>query len=538
MAKNVRDFAIWAEQVIARVITGEGLSAGLVSCQQGPLTITFKIRVYPGQALPGSSRVPLTLAASLRKVLSLQPALAQALRVEAVRVTEGTGGLLIEIPSPVQRSPSAGELAEHTTGLKVCIGLDQYRRPVRVNLQNHGALFWIGPSRRGKTSSLKCSLFALAKANGVHDLRYVILSRKRQDWAAFEGRAGCMGLVSDPAEAAQVLRWAARDLLQMRGEQGHRRPAVVIVADDLLNLLSAEPGIAESLAEIASQGAGLGVHLLAGTQDAGSKASSGGQAVEANVTARIVYRAATATGAARAAGSGSAGLEDLSSAKGDALLIANGSSIRIATGLPNDRQIEALPAAVGLVAPWHFATSEEAEQPGSTSGNQHNQAGTPSAEPGANGNVSSRAGTAGQAVESVALVEGIEVPAALAERAADLLPVDRRALEPAEVAVLVALQQAGLSLNRLSRAAYGHKDGKTAAWVREALERGAESLPEQSQALQSEPVSALVGKSLSRKDTAGLPAQIDLDTPDGAALWQQVQRSGLVKLPDVSTLLQ
>lgn len=538
MAKNVRDFAIWAEQVIARVITGEGLSAGLVSCQQGPLTITFKIRVYPGQALPGSSRVPLTLAASLRKVLSLQPALAQALRVEAVRVTEGTGGLLIEIPSPVQRSPSAGELAEHTTGLKVCIGLDQYRRPVRVNLQNHGALFWIGPSRRGKTSSLKCSLFALAKANAVHDLRYVILSRKRQDWAAFEGRAGCMGLVSDPAEAAQVLKWAARDLLQMRGEQGHRRPAVVIVADDLLNLLSAEPGIAESLAEIASQGAGLGVHLLAGTQDAGSKASSGGQAVESNVTARIVYRAATATGAARAAGSGGAGLEDLSSAKGDALLIANGSSIRIATGLPNDRQIEALPAAVGLVAPWRFATSEEADQPGSTSGNQHNQAGTPSAEPGANGNVSSRAGTAGQAVESVALVEGIEVPAALAERAADLLPVDRRALEPAEVAVLVALQQAGLSLNRLSRAAYGHKDGRTAAWVREALERGAESLPEQSQALQSEPVSALVGKSLSRKDTAGLPAQIDLDTPDGAALWQQVQRSGLVKLPDVSTLLQ
>ena len=480
MAKNVRDFAIWAEQQIARVITGEGLSAGLVSCQQGPLTITYKIRVYPGQALPGSSRAPLTLAASLRKLSTLQPALAQALRVEAVRVSEGTGGLLIEIPSPVQRSPSAGELAEHTSGLKVCIGLDQYRRPVRVNLQNHGALFWIGPSRRGKTSSLKCSLFALAKANGVQDLRYVILSRKRQDWAAFEFRAGCMGLVSDPAEAAQVLRWAARELLQMRGEQGHRRPAVVIVADDLLNLLSAEPGITESLAEIASQGAGLGVHLLAGTQDAGSKASSGGQAVESNVTARIVYRAATATGAARAAGSGGAGLEDLSSAKGDALLIANGSSIRIATGLPNDAQIEALPAAVGLVAPWRFATSEEAEQPGSTSGNQHNQAGTPSAEPGANGNVSSRAGTAGQAVEAVeavALVEGIAVPAALAERAADLLPVDRRALEPAEVAVLVALQQAGLSLNRLSRAAYGHKDGRTAAWVREALERGAESLP-------------------------------------------------------------
>lgn len=540
MAK-VRDYAAWAEQVIARVLIGEGLSAGLVGVKQGPLTLTFKIRVYAGQADPASKRLPLSLAASLRKALTLQGALAQALRVESVRVSEGRGGLLVEIPSPEPRTPSALELAEHTEGLRVCVGLDSHRRPVRVNLQSHGALFWIGPSRRGKTSSLKSSLFALARANGVQDLRYVILSRKRQDWAPFEGRAACMGLVSNPAEAAEVLSWAASELLQMRGEKGITRPAVVIVADDLLNLLSAEPGIAESLAEIASQGAGLGVHLLAGTQDAGSKASSGGQAVEANVTCRIVYKAATATGAARAAGSGGAGLEDLSSAKGDALLFSNGSSVRIATGLPDDSQIEALPAGAGLVAPWRFATDEEPEQPGSAGGNQGNQAWAPSADGDVSGNVRARAGGAGQAVESVeavALVEGCEVSAALARRAAELLPVARRALEGAEVAVVVELGEAGLSKNKLSFAAYGHKDGKTAAWVKEALERGAEGLSEQGQGESSQQAAQRGAQSLSKRDSAGLPAQIDLNTPEGADLWQQVQRAGLVRLPDVASLLQ
>jgi len=79
MAKNVRDFAIWAEQVIARVITGEGLSAD--------------------QALPGSSRAPLTLAASLRK----------ALRVEAVRVSEGTGGHLVTVDPALYNSIGGSE---------------------------------------------------------------------------------------------------------------------------------------------------------------------------------------------------------------------------------------------------------------------------------------------------------------------------------------------------------------------------------------------------------------------------------------------
>ena len=56
MAK-VRDYSAWAEQVIARVLIGEGLSAGLVGVKQGPLTLTFKTVSYTHLTLPTSDIV-------------------------------------------------------------------------------------------------------------------------------------------------------------------------------------------------------------------------------------------------------------------------------------------------------------------------------------------------------------------------------------------------------------------------------------------------------------------------------------------------
>lgn len=539
---NLREYATQVEDAIAGIITGEGLSAGLLAMKQGPLTLTYKIRIYPGANDPTTKTKPITLAAALRKALTLGPALSQALGVESVRITEGTGALLIEVPSPVKRTPSAATLAKHTKGLRVCVGLDQYRNPVRINLENHGAVYWIGPSRRGKTSSLKSSLFALAQNNGARSLRYVILSRKRGDWAAFEGQAGCMGVVSDPGEAMQVLEWAARDLLQLRGEKGIKTPSVIIVADDLLNLLgAAEAGMADSLAEIASQGAGLGVHLLAGTQDAGSKASSGGQAVEANVTCRIIYRAATATGAARAAGQGGTGLEDLSSAKGDALLIADGQSVRIATGLPDDEAIAALPKALGLVAPWKLADlPDEEETTGTTTNNRtqlattghnqaqpatttHNQGDTPPMEIKKIGDVSYRREGDGWAVAGGCEADEVVVPVVadpvaveLDLEVASLFPVERRPLGQAEVAVVVALNAGGISKNKIIETVYGHKDGKTMGWINQAL----------------------LGEWVEKEPDifADYPKEeqvvLDMSSAEGVAFWSELNDKGLVKLPN------
>jgi hypothetical protein len=279
------------------------------------------------------------------------PTLAAALQVEAVRLVQAPEAVHIELPSPIQRTPQATELVRHTRHLTVCVGYNSLRQPVHIDLTQHGAVFWIGPSRRGKTQAMKATLYSLASANGSR-LKYVILCHKgkRQHWQAFAQAAGCMGIVTDPAEHEQVLAWASGPLLEWQTPF-----QFLVVCDDLLNLLE-NADLAAPLGNLASIGAGLGVHLLAGTQEAGSTRGSGGGGVETNMTAKVLYKPSSSSTGARNAGQKGVELHALTAAKGDALLLVDGYGQRIATGFADDRDILQLPTDNCLLAPWRAQT--------------------------------------------------------------------------------------------------------------------------------------------------------------------------------------
>lgn len=487
---TVRQYAAWCESRLARLAVSEGLHLGLLSVTQGPLTLTYQVRLlHPS---PGA----------LRKLLGLGPALQQALQVSAVRVTEQPGSIAIEIPSPVQRTPTAGDLARATRGKRLCVGFDAQRRPVHVDLQSHGALIWIGPSRRGKTQSMKSSLFALARANGAR-FRFAILchERKRQDWQSFENAAGCLGIVTEPAEQEQALEWFAGDLLKQ-----HTSLTFAVVCDDLLNLL-ARADLAEPLAELASMGAGLGVHLLAGTQEAGAKRGTGGAGVENNATARILYRNSNAAAAARATGQGAEGLQALTGAKGDALLLLDGEPQRVATGLADDRTILQLPQGARWLRPWLRATGSQLP---ATSDNQ--------AQPAQPATVHTLRGP------HMAAPAGDDVPP-VAAVAANLFPIDKREPTEREAEVIAELHRAGQSLNALCRLVYGHKDAKAFAWIKEALERAqsAAERAERGAETHTEPEGALA---------------IDMSTAEGLAVVAELQRAGLLPRDTITELIR
>jgi len=350
---TIRQLVRWNEQQLACLIVTEGLHVAMTGMVQGPLTLTYKLRLLQ------PSRQ------ALNKLLQLGPAIATAVQAEGVRVSRAADAILVEIPLPpaAQRTPSALTLLRHSQGAVICVGLDQFRKPVTVDIRQHGTLFWIGPSRRGKTQSMKCALFALAARNPGLD--YVILSQKRADWQRFAGAATCLGLVSEPDEALTVLDRTTA-LLQQRAAQGAGKP-LVIVADDLLNLLSQAPDLSGPLAEIASMGAGLGVHLLAGTQEAGSRRGTGGAGVENNATAKILYRSSSAAAAARATGQGAEGVQQLTGAKGDALLLVDGVPQRIATGWADDGDIRQLPQGDQGKHPWRTAGASAGTHTGTAS---------------------------------------------------------------------------------------------------------------------------------------------------------------------------
>lgn len=428
---NIQQFAAQCERAIGQTIVAEGLYVRLLRVVQGPLTLTMVLELVR----------PATRSA-LQRLLALGPTLATATSTPAVRVQQHAGTVLVELPLPdaALRTPSARELAKHSDGLRVCIGLDAMRHPVCVDLHQHGACFWVGPSRRGKTQSIKSTLYALAQT----EAKYVVLSQKRADWSSFEDLAGCIGVVSDPSESLAALHWLA-ETLRIRAKLGCGGHAHIVVVDDLLNLLSVEPGCGAPLAEISSMGAGLGIHLLAGTQEAGSKRGTGGAGVENNATCRVLYKSSNASAGARAAGAGGVGLEALSGAKGDALLLLDGDGVRVATAWCNDADVLMLPAGGERKRrPWMRVAAPQRVQPV-------------------------------QPVQPMALASADASDASDVDPVQPVQPVEtwplatRRPLTADEASAVRDLAGCGYSLNRLCATVYGVKDSRTFTWIKEAL---------------------------------------------------------------------
>jgi hypothetical protein len=493
---SIRRWVAWAEQKIAGVVIAEGLDCGLCEVKQGPLTITFRVRLLK------------PTPASLKKMLALAPTLAQVLQVEGVRIVDTARGVLIEIESPAPQTPHGLHLARYTQGFCVALGFDQWRTPAVVDLKQHPTVLFVGPTRKGKTSGMKSAVFALAQANPPEQLRFVVLSQKRYDWTAFENAKACLGVVSDPDEAVAVMVWGAKWLLQQRAKHGRPGTAVLFVIDDLVNLLKRAPGIAHPMGEIASMGGGVHLFQFISTQHAGSKAGTGGSDIEDNITARVVYKPSSASSGARSAGLGGLGLDSLSAHKGDCLLIVDGYAKRIATAHTEDAQIFQLSQGNEVVTPWRSSrdteesiTDNDVPVTGFTSSNQPDP---PAIIPNRmirddrDGNV------------------GITSPAPVTA-VTSLFPITKRPMTTEEAQAARALRAKGESLNSLCRTVYGGKNDKILQWVKEALaeKAGDEEKP----------------------NTEALPAVLDLTTKTERATLQKLQVSGLITWPDPSTLV-
>lgn len=333
----------WAESRIAAVTINEGLfvqRSGPVV--RGPMTITFTVRlVRPAPA-------------ALRKILALGPTLAQALAVEAVRITDNAHGIRIEVPSPEPVTPTVDFLMEHTAGVNVCIGMDEARRPVRVDLGNYPALMWVGPTRKGKTEGMKSALLALLAQNPT--LRVIIVGRLL-NWAPFLTVPGVLDVIGDHTLGLAAAHWLNDELERRTNQAQPQGGPLLFIVDDLPFVLKSVPSIATPLGNLAGAGGAVGIYLMVATQFAGSRAGSGGVAMEANILAKVMYRAASNTQAAQSAGRGGVGLDQLSGAKGDAVLILDSSEQRLATAyLPETFWARHRPVGEGARAqntrPW------------------------------------------------------------------------------------------------------------------------------------------------------------------------------------------
>lgn len=333
-------FTLQADATLCAVLHGEGLAVSLTGVQFGALTVTFRLK------LRELSR------ANLDKLMKLDAVIAQAMSAETVRLTQGQGAIECEVSSPARIVVNARLLVRHTHGLQVPFGLNTQLQPALVDVSQHGLIAAIAPSRRGKTQAIRTILYLLKRANPSINL--VVMAFKRADWQACEGMAH---LILESQEITVFTRWMLARMYEKARQPDQER--WVIVFDDLVNLLTTNPDLSEIIKQFASLGAGVGVTTLVSTQFSGK--DSGGTATFANATCRLMFKPSSNLQGARDGGFAGLGLDHLSSRKGDALLLVDGESQRIATAMTSDADMMRLegqrPDAV-----WNLEGSGDATQ--------------------------------------------------------------------------------------------------------------------------------------------------------------------------------
>lgn len=315
---DLASFTLGADSKLCSVLCNEGLAVSLTGVQFGALTVTFRLK------LRELSR------ANLDKLMKLDDLIAQALAVETVRLTQRQGGVDCEVTSPVRLRVMARTLDKYTSGVTVPFGLDTQLQPALVNISQHGLIAAIAPSRRGKTQAIRTILYLLKRANP--SLNLVVMAFKRADWQAFDGIAH---LILDSQEITLFTKWMLSRMYEKAKQPDGER--WIVVFDDLVNLLVTNPDLPEVIKQFASLGAGVGVTTIVSTQFSGK--DSGGTATFANATCRLMFKPSSNLQGARDGGFAGLGLDQLSTQKGDALLLVDGESQRIATAMTSDADV-------------------------------------------------------------------------------------------------------------------------------------------------------------------------------------------------------
>lgn len=334
--QQLYQFTLQADTRLSQLMQSEGVPVALTGVRFGALTVTFRLR------LREFSR------SHLVNLMKLDTLITQALSVESVRLLPGAGWIDCEVSSPVRVAVDVRTLQATTAGTVVTVGLDTQLQPVTVDISQHGLIAAIAPSRRGKTQAIRSMVYQLKRSNPGYNL--VIVAFKSADWAAFGDSAA---LILDSSELKSFQTWLLSQMYQ-RAKQP-QRDRWIVVFDDLVNLLATNPELTQTVMQCASLGAGTGITTIASTQFTGK--SSGGTDIFANATCRLMFKPSSNLQGARDGGQAGLGLDQLSTQKGDALLVCDGETTRLTTAMTPDSLIEQLSGSVPDRA-WLAPTNE------------------------------------------------------------------------------------------------------------------------------------------------------------------------------------
>lgn len=279
----------------------------------------------------------------VNRIANLEADLALAMRARSVRIVApipGKGAVGVEIPNPrpemvrLREILETGAFVRSRGALPLAMGKDLTGRPYVADLAGMPHALIAGATGSGKSVCLNTIITSLVYRHGPERLRMLLIDPKMVELSAYADLPHLRHpVVTDPREAAGVLKWACMEMdrrYALLGANGVRSlqefnarlaqgaelrlpapvgpeedpeswkytegplPWIVVVVDELADLMmTVQAEVERPLAQLAQKARAIGIHLLVATQRPSVNVVTG--LIKANFPCRIAFRVASKT---------------------------------------------------------------------------------------------------------------------------------------------------------------------------------------------------------------------------------------------------
>ena len=278
-----------------------GVQGKVEAVTTGPTLTTFEVSPAPGTKVSKVAGIDDDLSLALgRKVRVLCPIPGKS-RLGFEMASEKAAKVAL-------RDLLADERFQSFEGaLPVVLGRDSVGRPVYGDLASMPHVIVAGATGSGKSVGLNVMLMSLLYRRTPGELRFLMIDPKVVELAPFEGIPHMLRpVVTDMAEAAQALQWAAsemdrrfrmfaaagaKSLASYNARAAEKLPSIVVVIEEYADLVMQQgKAVGDLVTRLAQKARAAGMHLILSTQRPSTDVITG--LIKANFPTRIAYRVA------------------------------------------------------------------------------------------------------------------------------------------------------------------------------------------------------------------------------------------------------
>jgi DNA segregation ATPase FtsK/SpoIIIE, S-DNA-T family len=305
-----------------------------VECQlagrtTGPVVTQYEVVPAPG--------------VKVNRIANLDADLALAMRAQSIRIVApipGKGAVGVEIPNPESATVHLRDILEARPyrnargSLPIGLGKDLTGHPYVADLAKMPHLLIAGATGSGKSVCVNTIITSLVYRHTPESLRLLMVDPKMVELSAYADLPHLRHqVVTDPADAASVLKWAVLEMerryqllsangvrsitefnerekrgttlrrAEAEGDEGDEDrwiyddgplPFIVVVVDELADLMmQVQSEVEKPLAQLAQKARAIGIHLIVATQRPSVNVITG--LIKANFPTRIAFRVASKT---------------------------------------------------------------------------------------------------------------------------------------------------------------------------------------------------------------------------------------------------